>query len=248
MLRGLWGKELKQLSQADYGSVFVGQDETPRYLMRPAPPEVRPAPAVEFLLFGMPDDRQDEILWAAWKQACLSGLGPQRKPFAIRRIDSLAWDQTPLRSTQLQPGFSLYPLPWPCGDPSHPCRLDFPGPLRLIYKGRLVQKPTLADLTIAALRRICTLSNAPCDQLWADRDQWLNLARAIPCQPWQGQRLDLVRYSGSQEKELELRGVSGSLTLPEGPGPLASLLAASAWLHLGKGTVMGLGQLRVLPA
>lgn len=40
-------------------------------------------------------------------------------------------------------------------------------------------------------------------------------------------------------------GVAGALDLPAGPGPLAPLLAAACWLHLGKGTIMGLGQLRI---
>ena len=61
----------------------------------------------------------------------------------------------------------------------------------------------------------------------------------------QGRRLDLVRYSGSQKAELELRGVAGSLALPVGPGPLSPLLAAAVWIHLGKGTVMGLGQIKI---
>lgn len=248
MIRGVWGKELRRLSESIYDSVFTGTDETPRYLLRPASPEMRPAPAIEFLLFGPPDDREDDVLWAAWENACTSGLGPDRRPFAVRRVRPLAWDGTPLSNTRSQPGFFLYPLPWPGDDPTRPCRLEFAAPLRLIYKSRLVERPGLADLAIAALRRICKLSEAPCDRLWNDRDQWLNVARTIPCRPWQGQRLDLVRYSGSQDKEVELRGVNGSLTLPEGPGPLAPLLAAAAWLHLGKGTVMGLGQLRIVPA
>ena len=66
-----------------------------------------------------------------------------------------------------------------------------------------------------------------------------------PSKPWQGRRLDLVRYSGSQKAEVELRGVAGSLALPVGPGPLSSLLAAAAWIHIGKGTVMGLGQIKI---
>ena len=66
-----------------------------------------------------------------------------------------------------------------------------------------------------------------------------------PSKPWQGRRLDLVRYSGSQKAEVELRGVAGSLALPVGPGPLSPLLAAAAWIHIGKGTVMGLGQIKI---
>jgi hypothetical protein len=76
--------------------------------------------------------------------------------------------------------------------------------------------------------------------------QALNAARDTPAEPWQGERLDLHRYSGRQRAELELRGITGYLDLPHGPGPLWPLLAAAQWLHLGKGTVMGMGQLSVV--
>jgi CRISPR-associated endoribonuclease Cas6 len=123
---------------------------------------------------------------------------------------------------------------------------------------RLVQSPTPADLTLAAIRRIATLSGVGPDTgsrdgstgdaeaLWAERKSWLAQARQVPFEPWQGQRLDLVRYSGSQHAEIEMHGVAGSLTLPVSPGPLTPLLAAALWLHLGKGTVMGMGQLQVI--
>jgi hypothetical protein len=89
------------------------------------------------------------------------------------------------------------------------------------------------------------LAGPDTDPLWAARRYWLELGRAVPFEPWQGRRLDLVRYSGSQKAEVELRGVAGSLALPAGPGPLSPLLAAAAWIHIGKGTVMGLGQLKI---
>ena len=56
-----------------------------------------------------------------------------------------------------------------------------------------------------------------------------------------------MRYSGSQKAEVELRGVAGSLALPARPSPISPLLAAAAWIHIGKGTVMGLGQLKIAP-
>ena len=159
----------------------------------------------------------------------------------------LAWDETPLRPSRSQPGFPLAPLPWPTGVPDVGCRLDFPAPLRILQRGRLIQEPGPADLVVAALRRIQAFVGPDADTLRADRSAWLEAARSRNHTPWQGRRLDLVRYSGSQHREIELQGVVGSLDLPDGPGPLAPLLAASRWLHLGKGTVMGLGQLQVLP-
>jgi hypothetical protein len=50
-----------------------------------------------------------------------------------------------------------------------------------------------------------------------------------------------------QDAALELRGVCGVLDLPEGPGGLWPLLAAAAWLHVGKATAFGLGHFEVQP-
>ncbi len=38
-----------------------------------------------------------------------------------------------------------------------------------------------------------------------------------------------------------MRGVTGTLELPKGVGVLWPILAAGAWVHIGKGTVFGLG-------
>lgn len=251
MLRGVWGAALRAESEACYCRLFEGADsERPRYLMRPAPQVAQPAPAVEFLLFpattNLLDDRDDEeIAWTAWDRACRQGLGPHRHPFHISSVVPLAWDGSALEPARRQPGFVLEDLPWPAGTEETPCRLEFPAPLRLLRQGKLIASPTPADIVLAALHRVCALAGPDTDPLWAARRYWLELGRAVPFEPWQGRRLDLVRYSGSQKAEVELRGVAGSLALPVGPGFLSPLLAAAAWIHIGKGTVMGLGQLKI---
>ena len=63
--------------------------------------------------------------------------------------------------------------------------------------------------------------------------------------PWRGRPLDLLRYSGARKQEVELRRITGALALPHGPGPLRPLLVAVSWIHLGKGTVFGLGQMLI---
>jgi hypothetical protein len=123
----------------------------------------------------------------------------------------------------------------------------FPAPLRLLRDGRLIGAPTLADLTLAVLRRCHALDAGSTGPAWERRHEWLARAREVPALPFQGGPLDLVRYSGRQRGEIELRGVAGELTLPQGPGPLADLLLAAEWLHLGKGTVHGMGQVCVAP-
>lgn len=249
MLRGVYGAALREIAPAVYDRVFDGgESQSPRYLLRPASRDARPAPAVEFLLFGHPGPEDDAALWAAWDRASAMGLGPERRAFRIASAVPLAWDGTPLRPGRDQPGFTTDRLPWPLDGPDAACRLDFPAPLRLIHQRRLVTQPAPPDLAIAALRRIQALAapHPDAEALWNDRRDWIDLARSIPAGPWRGRRLDLARYSGSQRSEVVLRGVAGSLPFPSGLGPLTPLLLASEWLHLGKGTVMGLGQVRIV--
>jgi hypothetical protein len=248
MLRGVWGAALHALDPALYAELFEGgATATPRYMMRPAPADAQPAPALDLILFGAPDAAVERGVWAAWEVALRTGLGPRREPADLVVVRPLAWDGTALAPTRAQPGFRLHPLPWSAGDPEAPCRLVFPAPLRLLRQGHLIQQPTLPDLTIAALRRLQALTPEQAGPLWASRSAWLDEAERVPAEPWRGAPLDLVRYSGRQKGEVELRGVAGELYLPRGAGLLADLLAAATWLHLGKGTVMGLGQFVVEP-
>lgn len=240
----------------------AGGTEAAAYLLRPAPPDPQFAPAIEWILIG-DATQHDFTLCRAWDIASGLGLGPQRLRFHLRRTVVLRPDgQTvdhaapwPLSDVQwraqahtpgLSSGRQLPDEPVRERAPDEPCRLVFPAPLRLLVRKQLIETPTLADLVVAAGRRVKAYLPAG---LRADWDtlcrQALDVARGTPAAAWQGARLDLHRYSGRQHAELELRGVAGYLDLPQGPGELWPLLAAAHWLHLGKGTVMGLGQLVV---
>jgi hypothetical protein len=152
--------------------------------MRPAPAEAVPAPAVDFVLFGKACPAANDAVWAAWDRAGNQGIGaPRRRPFQITATVPLAWDGTPLRPARIQPGFTLVALRWPLGSLTAGCRLDFPAPLRLIYRGRLIQEPALPDLIVAALRRIHALAGPEAGRLWAVRHEWLELARGFCVAP-----------------------------------------------------------------
>ena len=73
----------------------------------------------------------------------------------------------------------------------------------------------------------------------------LRIAAGLATGPSQGERSNLVRWSAAQRREIDLNGVTGGLELPAGPGRLWPLFAASSWTHVGKGTVFGLGELRI---
>ena len=232
------------------------------YILRPAPPDPEFAPALDWILIG-DAVQHDFTLCRAWDVASGMGLGPERRRFHLHRIVALRpdgqasdqpaawplsevqWDgQTSITATDAageSPAARLCELA-----PDQPCCLVFPSPLRLMFRKQLIESPTLADIVVAACRRV--KAYLPAGQLaaWDQLSrQALGLARDTPAAPWQGQRLDLHRYSGRQHAELELRGVTGCLDLPQGPSELWPLLAAARWLHLGKGTVMGLGQMEV---
>ncbi len=178
------------------------------------------------------------MIWVTVISAGREGLGKLRRPFEIRRRETILPDE----STGVDGD------PWPLAQADAPYRLVFPAPLRLRRKGRLIESPTLADLVAALNRRIAGYLPERYRSLWLQLGrQLLELARQRPQVAWQGTRLDLVRYSGRQKMELELHGISGAIELPRGPGVLLPLLAAAQWLHVGKQTVMGMGQLLVEP-
>jgi hypothetical protein len=241
MLRGVWGAALHDLDPGAYSRVFdPPAPAVPGYLLRPAPPDPATAPALDWFLFGAAAN-DDAVLRRAWDVAAGRGLGKQRRSFLVRRFLDLSPDGRP---TDKSGPWAMAEAIWP-GDPAAPCQLSFPVPLRLLRRGRLIDRPTLADLVVAAHRRTAAWL-PPADQsAWSDlRAPLLEAARHLPSS-WSGGRLDLERYSARQEAEVELRGISGVMALPHGVGDLAPLLSAAAWLHLGKGTVFGLGQLLI---
>jgi hypothetical protein len=260
MLRGVWGAALHDLDGEAYGTVFApqaegGQEAAALYVLRPAPPDPDFAPAIEWLSIGAAI-ASDGILRRAWDIASGLGLGPERQRFHTRRTVRLNPNGTAgadetwgAEGSDAPRGWPLSEAVWLLADPLHtPCRLVFPAPLRLRRHGRLIDEPTLPDLIAAATRRIGAYLSAERRAAWKELSrEALELARSTPAGAWRRERLDLHRYSARQEAELDLHGVTGSLDLPRGPGELWPLLAAAQWLHLGKGTVMGLGQLCVRP-
>ena len=253
MLRGVWGAALHDLDPGAYEAVFVGEgdahERAPAYVLRPAPPDPHDAPAIEWILIAQGLEYDTQLL-RAWDIASGMGLGPQRQRFHIRAIRGLGPDGVTILPEKISGGWPLTEASWPVsGDPaSTPCRLSFPAPLRLIRDGRLITAPNLPDLVVATVRRL--LPYLPIDfrgDLMRLRPNLLDMARQVSTGEWRGGRLDLARYSGRQKMELEMRGVAGHLDLPEGPGGLWPLLAVVRWVHLGKGTIVGMGQLMVEP-
>ena len=252
MLRGVWGCAMRDLDMSVYKNVFegcqssqtpaLGRSALPLYVMRPAPPDPDFSPAVEMLLLGSASEHVSVAL-EALERAGKAGLGPQRKPFRIRKACGILPDgrQVPDPVTWSASNAALRLLR---GEPkSDGLRLEFDAPLRLLRRGKLISEPTFADMAISGLRRLCAFSSTVFRPDVSVRV--LDAAKRLPSSGWFGTRQDLVRWSGRQKSQVEMRGVTGWLELPEGAGPFRPLLAAGEWIHLGKGTVFGLGNLKL---
>jgi len=249
MLRGVWGAALRELAPPVYDTVFEGRStkggsgadgaQAPLYVMRPAPPDPDTAPAFELLLFGSAC-RYVPVALDAVARAMTAGLGPRREPVRVKDVLAVSPDG---RQTAV-------PRTWSVGEaegflsrdiaPGDPVRLEFIGPVRILRRGTLVRAPSFADLAVAGLRRLCVLSRSTGRSDLQAR--LLRAARGFPASAWHGCRRDLVRWSGRQQVEVTLHAVAGRLDLPKGPGPFRPLLSACRWVHIGKGTVFGLGQ------
>lgn len=236
--RGVWGAALHALNREAYARVFDPPAPlSPHYLLRPGAVESGAGfQEVDWFLFGAAADAA-EVLLRAWDVAGGMGLGKERVPFRL-----LAWHRL-APSGACEPGeaWTLDRAFWP-RDPEEPCRLTARTPLRILRQGKLIGQPTLADLVVAATRRVEAYLLEDLREEWSKlRPVLLEESRQRPNR-WSGQPCDLWHYSARQNAEVEMRGVAGTITLPAGVGPLWPVLAAASWLHLGKGTVFGLGQ------
>lgn len=252
MLRGVWGKALHLVDRHLYLDVFEGgevsSNHVPKYLLRQNLNACHPGgqTAVDWILFGRIALKDPLGLIHAWLEASGMGLGPCREPFILRGVLKLGPTGAPhgLRGK----AWPLSSTPWPLpGDPeTAPCVLAFETPVKIKAYRAFQTQPTFVDICVRALDRVLNL--AECDmpaQEQALKDATLFHARQVPEIPLQWDREHLCRYSGRQKIDLEYYGVVGAIGLPEGLGPLWPLLAALQWLHVGKGTTLGMGQVRI---
>ena len=256
MLRGVWGRALRNLDMDAYATVFEGRTgepgrgtaRVPLYMVRPAPPDPATSPAIDWMLFG-DSIRFQEAMVRAWDVASGMGLGPKREPFRIRAV---RWLDTQSFMTSRVQRWSLREAAAALenrGFARGPLRVEFNVPLRILRKGKLIETPTFVDVVVALLRRTCLLGGIDPREAQGRHGDFVkavtSLAKRMPAGAWEGRRTDFVRWSGAQHKEVDMHGVIGSLRLPSGAGDFWPLLVAGSWIHVGRGAVFGLGQVEL---
>ncbi len=256
MFRGRWGEVLRGLDFGVYSAVFhpheVGNGgSAPLYLLREGGRVDETTCDIECILFGSAG-RQLSTILRAFDIAGGMGLGEPNVPFFVRNISGIGPDGAVLDSPT---SWSISQAAWPLwGDPhALPCRLLFPKPLRIVRlnhqtrQDQLVKQPTFEILVDAMLRRIESFLGPECKSpaAMAERERLMQLAAQTHAVSLGWQEAELEVLSPSLRRKPNRRGVVGGVLLPEGAGELWPLVAQSQWLHLGKSTVLGMGQMLV---
>lgn len=247
LLRGTVGAVLHERNPRLYRLVFdprpCDPPKVPLFVLRRAGPVRCGLQPLDLILFQAAVDLEG-LFRRSFVEAGERGLRRARRPFAVAR-----WERRDLRGLPLPreaTDLRLAAAVWPLASLEAPCLLRALSPLRILRNGRLVTHPKLADFVVSVLRRIAALLPSTWEaRIRALRKEALLLAEVLPAGRWRGAPAAVTRWSARQGRWLELRGVLGSLDLPEGPGSLGPLLAAGQWLHVGKGTTIGLGWLGV---
>lgn len=136
----------------------------------------------------------------------------------------------------------------PAAKPSN-LTLNFLTPTRIAYNGRITENIEFHVIIRNLLRRISLLSyfhgnNQTGPEI--DLKEVIEKAKAVKIASKHFHRYDWERYSGRQEQKIEMGGFVGDISF-EGPvSPFVPLLKAGEVLHIGKGTVFGLGRYEVM--
>lgn len=125
--------------------------------------------------------------------------------------------------------------------------VQFVTPARLRFEGKLTDQIEFHHLVRALLHRLSSLLYFHCG-VEPDTDYAGLIARAQEVHTVQ-RRLRWVeqnRYSSRQKSLLQMGGVTGEMVFEGHLEPFLPLLAVGEYVHIGKGTVMGLGKIRLV--
>ncbi len=241
--------------RAEEGSFLSNRGGLPHPFALSPPEQLSAGPLTfDLKLFFPPAEQLPQIL-AAIVEAGRAGLGRERIPFAVTRIDSLGasghreeavfeegGDLAPER-TRFISGQSFFDPP-PDGG-SCDLRLQLLTPLRMKEGGRLRPGFPFERLVRAALRRLTALGSL-CRQEWPQRwPDLLEAARRVETVSERLRWLDWSRYSIRQGMGMRLGGSVGEVIYRRAPAGFLPLLRAAAFAQLGKNVTFGLGCVHV---
>lgn len=268
LLRSVFGCTLKHLvcsghgldkpcpEQCAYRVLFAPVNQPGARFTDAAPPLIFRFPLIDkisqqdYLAFSMvlfgPALDYLPLITDVWRRAFEQGIGHSRK---TGRLSSVAvqlpgglwqpiYDGTAGLFLPHQPELVL-----PDDSAWDRLKLRVETPVRLMSAGKLLPREALTNDTLgkALLRRIRQVSQTYLHQPvpdWLQFQSWFaQVSLKAVLQP-----VALSRYSSRQKQSMRLTGYLGEIHLQGVPRELYSWLALGQYLHLGKNSVMGLGQ------
>lgn len=187
----------------------------------------------------------------ALARAFAHGIGASEGTARLDAVQHLAADGIAATVYRAEAGhLTEHPAALPAPAAACPPRitLEFDTPLRLQHNGRALgaRELTPARLLMGLVKRTALLADLHTGQalnvdfraLARDADTITDL-KALHWRDW-------GRYSSRQQREMKLGGVVGRWTLEGDLAPFWPFLHLGLWLHVGKETVFGLGQYRLI--
>ena len=125
--------------------------------------------------------------------------------------------------------------------------VNFLTPTRMKHKGRYVERPEFHVLVRNILRRVSSLYYFHCGERWeTDYRGIIEAAKGVQLAEARTGWLDWERYSGRQQRRMNLGGLVGQATYQGDVAPFLPLLVLGQLVHVGKGTVFGNGKYEVV--
>ena len=224
MLRGVWGAALRAESEACYCRLFEGaESERPRYLMRPAPQVAQPArrrvPAVsrDDKPARRPGRRGDRLDCLGPGLPAGAGASSPSLPHQFRRAFGVGW--LGARAGAEAAGFCAGRPALAGRNRGNAVPARIPRPAQAAAPGQAHRVTDSGRHRPGGPAPGLRLAGPDTDPLWAARRYWLELGRAVPFEPWQGRRLDLVRTRGRRRPRSSCAVSPARSPFPSVPAP-----------------------------
>ncbi len=189
-----------------------------------------------------------------------SGLGKGRREgkgrFALEEIHARRADGSTVRVYTPETRLDLLNLPTIRGAeivqhaqslPAHRLRLRFLTPTRLRFEGRLTDDIQFHHLVRALLHRLSGLLYFHCGaEPETDYAALIAQAQEVRTVHRNLQWVEQARYSQRQKSLVRMGGFTGEMVFEGDLEPFLPLLVVGEYVHVGKGTVMGMGRIQIV--
>ncbi|MCE7915025.1 MAG: CRISPR system precrRNA processing endoribonuclease RAMP protein Cas6 [Nitrosomonas sp. PRO4] len=181
------------------------------------------------------------------------GVGGNRQPFRLSRVDAIDFQGQPITVYQeaelrSQPPLQSPPLP----EMPEKINIIFHSPVRIKQDNKNLAAGhfSFGALFGSLLRRISMISYFHTDvPLETDFASLTAAARNVQFSAQNLHWYDWTRYSSRQKTEMQMGGLLGSISLNmQGLEDFWPYLWLGQWTHVGKGTSMGMGAYTIEPA